>query len=137
MGIVGGGAYAERLVVHERQTMRCPTGSGLVDAAAIPEVSITAYDALVLQGGFTAGGWALVHAAGPGSALRRSSWRTRSGAGGGDVFRGQGRPVSRAGRGRGGGLAEEDFVAAVRGATGGAGVDVCSTSSEATTSHGT
>jgi NADPH:quinone reductase-like Zn-dependent oxidoreductase len=34
----------------------------LVDAAAIPEVFITAWDALVLQGGLTPGGTALVHA---------------------------------------------------------------------------
>lgn len=62
MGIVGGGGYAERLAVHERQTIRVPEGVALLDAAAIPEVAITAYDALVLQGGLAAGGWALVHA---------------------------------------------------------------------------
>jgi putative PIG3 family NAD(P)H quinone oxidoreductase len=62
MGIVGGGAYAERLVVHERQTMRVPTGIAVRDAAAIPEVFITAFDALVLQGGLTSGRVALVHA---------------------------------------------------------------------------
>jgi NADPH2:quinone reductase len=62
MGVVGGGAYAEQLVVHERQTMVVPEGVSLIDAAAIPEVAITAYDALVLQGGLGAGGWALVHA---------------------------------------------------------------------------
>lgn len=62
MGVVGGGAYAEQLVVHERQTMAVPASVGLPDAGAIPEVAITAYDALVLQGGLTAGGWALVHA---------------------------------------------------------------------------
>jgi NADPH2:quinone reductase len=62
MGIVAGGAYAEKLVIHERQAMRIPRGTSLVDAAAIPEVFITAWDALVLQGGLTSGRWALVHA---------------------------------------------------------------------------
>ncbi len=62
MGIVAGGAYAERLVVHERQTMRVPATVGLIDAAAIPEVFLTAWDALVLQGRLTSGRWALVHA---------------------------------------------------------------------------
>lgn len=62
MGIVGGGAHAERLVVHERQTMRVPSGIALADAAAIPEVFITAFDALVVQGGLTSGRVALVHA---------------------------------------------------------------------------
>lgn len=62
MGIVAGGAYAEKLVIHERQAMRIPRGMSLADAAAIPEVFITAWDALVLQGGLTSGRWALVHA---------------------------------------------------------------------------
>ena len=62
MGIVSGGAYAEQLVVHERQAMRIPSNVSLADAAAIPEVFITAWDALVLQGGLTSGRWALVHA---------------------------------------------------------------------------
>ena len=62
MGIVAGGAYAERLVIHERQAMRIPRGMKLVDAAAIPEVFITAWDGLVVQGGLASGRWALVHA---------------------------------------------------------------------------
>lgn len=62
MGIVSGGAYAEQIVVHERQALRVPTNVLVHDAAAIPEVFITAWDALVVQGGLTSGRWALVHA---------------------------------------------------------------------------
>jgi putative PIG3 family NAD(P)H quinone oxidoreductase len=62
MGIVGGGAYAERLVTHERMVLPIPDTVPIEDAAAIPEVFITAYDALVAQGGLTAGRTALVHA---------------------------------------------------------------------------
>ena len=62
MGIVSGGAYAERVAVHERQLMAVPTAVPLADAAAIPEVFLTAWDALVVQGGLTSGRWALVHA---------------------------------------------------------------------------
>ena len=62
MGIVSGGAYAEELVLHERQAMAIPAGMSLHDAAAIPEVFITAWDALVVQGGLTSGRWAMVHA---------------------------------------------------------------------------
>jgi len=62
MAIVGGGAYAEKVAVHERQLMPVPTVVGLPDAGGIPEVFITAYDALVLQGGLGACGWALVDA---------------------------------------------------------------------------
>ena len=62
MGIVGGGAYAEQLSIHERQLLSVPDGVALADAAAIPEVFLTAFDALVVQGGLTSGRWALVHA---------------------------------------------------------------------------
>ncbi|MFZ9628318.1 MAG: NAD(P)H-quinone oxidoreductase [Ilumatobacteraceae bacterium] len=62
MGIEAGGAYAERICTHERQLMAVPTSLSLHDAAAIPEVFLTAWDALVVQGGLTSGRWALVHA---------------------------------------------------------------------------
>ena len=62
MGISNGGCYAERIAVHERQTMPVPTALPLADAGAFPEVYITAWDALVRQGGLTSGRWALVHA---------------------------------------------------------------------------
>lgn len=62
MGIVGGGAYAERLVVHADQVLSVPSTVTVADAAAIPEVWITAFDALVVQGGLTSGRTALVHA---------------------------------------------------------------------------
>lgn len=62
MAITGGGAYAERIALHERQLMAVPARVGLADAAAIPEVYLTAWDALVVQGGLTSGRWALVHA---------------------------------------------------------------------------
>ena len=62
MGIVSGGAYAEQLVLHERQALKVPVNISVEDAAGIPEVFITAWDALVVQGGLTSGRWALVHA---------------------------------------------------------------------------
>jgi NADPH2:quinone reductase len=66
MGIVGGGADAELIAVHERQLVRVPDAMAVADAAAIPEVFITAFDALVVQGGLTSGRTALVHAGGSG-----------------------------------------------------------------------
>jgi NADPH:quinone reductase-like Zn-dependent oxidoreductase len=42
--------------------MRVPRAVGVADAAAIPEVFLTAWDALVVQGGLTSGRWSLVHA---------------------------------------------------------------------------
>ena len=62
MGVVSGGGYAEEITLHERQAIAVPSGISVNDAAAIPEVFITAWDALVVQGGLTSGRWALVHA---------------------------------------------------------------------------
>lgn len=66
MGIVAGGAMATHLVVHEREAIPVPAGMDLSLAGAIPEVFLTAFDALFVQGGLTMGGVALIHAAGSG-----------------------------------------------------------------------
>jgi NADPH2:quinone reductase len=62
MGIVAAGAMAEQVATHERMLQRIPPSVSLADAAAIPEVFMTAHDALVTQGGLRSGGRALVHA---------------------------------------------------------------------------
>ena len=62
MGIEAGGCYAEKVATHERNVLPVPQAIELVDAAAIPEVFLTAWDALVVQGGLTPGRWALIHA---------------------------------------------------------------------------
>jgi NADPH:quinone reductase len=125
MGIVGGGAYAERLVIHERQLLPVPASVALADAAAIPEVWITAHDALVVQGGLTVGRAALVHAGGSGvgtaaiQICRAMGARVAVTASAGKV---------EACRALGADLAvdygSEDFVVAVGELTGGRGVDV-------------
>jgi putative PIG3 family NAD(P)H quinone oxidoreductase len=66
MGIAGGGGMATHIVVHARETIAVPDGMELADAAAIPEVFLTAYDALFLQGDFGMGQTALLHAVGSG-----------------------------------------------------------------------
>jgi len=66
MGLVGGGAMSELIVVHQREAMAVPAGMTLVDAAAIPEVFLTAWDALVRQGRARGGERVLVHAVGSG-----------------------------------------------------------------------
>ena len=66
MGITAGWAHAERLAVHERLAIAIPNGVLVADAGAIPEVFMTAWDALVVQGGLTSGRVALVHAGGSG-----------------------------------------------------------------------
>ncbi len=65
-GLAGGGTYAEQVVVHARTLVRMPEGLAFAEAAAIPEAFVTAYDAMVVQGGLAAGETVLVHAAGSG-----------------------------------------------------------------------
>jgi putative PIG3 family NAD(P)H quinone oxidoreductase len=62
MGIVGGGAMATWTVVHEREVLRIPDNLSFAEAAAIPEVFLTAYDALFCQAGLRMGEVVLLHA---------------------------------------------------------------------------
>ncbi len=66
MAVTGVAGFAERTVAHERVLMAVPSTVPVADAAAIPEVWITAWDALFVRGGLTSGGTALVHAGGSG-----------------------------------------------------------------------
>ena len=62
MGLIGGGAYAEQLLAHERETIAVPTGLSMTQAAAVPEAFLTAYRALFLEGGLAHGEWCLIRA---------------------------------------------------------------------------
>lgn len=66
MGLVGGGAHAECVVVHADEAMAVPEGMPFPDAAAIPEAFLTAWDAMVARGRLSAGERVLIHAVGSG-----------------------------------------------------------------------
>jgi NADPH2:quinone reductase len=66
MGLVGGGAQAELLTVHQDETLPIPEGMSYPEAAAVPEAFLTAYDALVTRGRLAAGERVLIHAVGSG-----------------------------------------------------------------------
>jgi len=66
MGLVGGGAQAEFVVVHQGEVLPIPPGLSYAEAAAIPEAFLTAYDALVTRARLQAGERVLVHAVGSG-----------------------------------------------------------------------
>jgi putative PIG3 family NAD(P)H quinone oxidoreductase len=68
MGIVGGGAHAEFVTTHQDALITAPPNVDWSAAGAIPEVFITAYDALQ-QAEFKAGDNILIHAAGSGVGL--------------------------------------------------------------------
>jgi len=125
MGITNGSAHAEMIVVHERMTMRVPDALPLDVAGALPEVFITAWDALVRQGGLTSGRWALVHAGASGVGTASIQIAKAMGAriivtasaGKHDVCRSLGADVVVD-------YKTDDFVEAVTEATNGTGVDV-------------
>ncbi len=66
MGLVGGGAQAELVTVHQDVALPIPDGLSYAEAAAIPEAFLTAYDALVIRGRVAPGERVLIHAVGSG-----------------------------------------------------------------------
>jgi NADPH2:quinone reductase len=66
MGLVGGGAQAELVAVHQDEVLPIPDGLSYEEAAAIPEAFLTAYDALVTRGRLAPGERVLIHAVGSG-----------------------------------------------------------------------
>lgn len=66
MGLVGGGAYAEQIVVHEGEVARTPDAIDDRTAGAVPETYVTAYDAMVTRGRLAPGESVVIHAAGSG-----------------------------------------------------------------------
>jgi putative PIG3 family NAD(P)H quinone oxidoreductase len=65
-GLAGGGTYAEYVVAHQSTLSPVPSNLSFAEAAAIPEVFITAYDAMVVQACLQAGETVLISAVGSG-----------------------------------------------------------------------
>jgi NADPH2:quinone reductase len=68
-GLAGGGAHAQYIVTHERLLAEVPRNLDWAEAAAIPEVFITAHDALWKQARLRPGESVLIHAVGSGVGL--------------------------------------------------------------------
>jgi len=68
MGIIGGGAHAEFVTAHQEAVAVVPPSLELSEAGAVPEVFMTAHDALK-QAGFKAEENVLIHAVGSGVGL--------------------------------------------------------------------
>jgi NADPH:quinone reductase-like Zn-dependent oxidoreductase len=66
MGIIAGAGHAEFLCVNEREAMPVPGSMPWEEAAAIPEVFLTAYDALFTRLNLRTGETLLIHAVGSG-----------------------------------------------------------------------
>jgi tumor protein p53-inducible protein 3 len=61
-GLLPGGGYADYTVIHHRMAMRKPENLSFEDTAAIPEVFLTAFQALVWLGNLQKGESILIHA---------------------------------------------------------------------------
>jgi putative PIG3 family NAD(P)H quinone oxidoreductase len=79
-GITGGGAQAEYVTVPESTLARVPDNLNWADAASIPEVFMTAHDALFTQCRLQMGERVLIHAAGSGVGTAASQLVKAAGA---------------------------------------------------------
>jgi putative PIG3 family NAD(P)H quinone oxidoreductase len=125
-GIVAGGGMAEYLVTPERMAVPIPGNLSFEEAAAVPEVFLTAQDALETQAQVRPGETVLIHAIGSGVGTAACQLAHAMGC---TVF-GTSRHKSKLERAAEYGLdvaidtASEDFATAVLKRTGGAGVAV-------------
>lgn len=124
MGLAGGGAQAEYILSHEGLLVEIPDNLDFIHAAAIPEVFITAHDALFTQAGLQMGERLLVHAAGSGVGtaaiqLAHNTGATTYGTSRTPAKLEKARPL-----GLDVGISDKNFAAEVNRLTGGAGVHV-------------
>ena len=125
-GLLGGGGYASRVVTHHSMTIPIPPKLDFVQAAAIPEVFFTAYDALFNHCGLKMGESVLIHSVGSGVGTAALQLAHQAGA---YVFgtAGAAEKLDKAaelGLDVGINYQEQDFAQVVRERTEGAGVNV-------------
>jgi putative PIG3 family NAD(P)H quinone oxidoreductase len=126
MALLSGGGYAEQVVVPAGQLMPVPARLSWTDAAAIPEVFLTAHDNLVTRGRLAAGETVLIHGGGGGVGTAAIQLARRAGA---RVLVTAGSPAKlefcrRLGADAGINHREEDFPSRVRELTDGRGADL-------------
>jgi len=126
VALLAGGGYAEQVAVPAGQVVRAPAGVGLVEAAALPETAATVWSNLVLQAGLRAGDHVLIHGASGGIGLMAIQVGLALGA----VPHVTAGSAAKLDIPRSLGVAslinyrDSDFVAEIRAATAGRGVDV-------------
>jgi putative PIG3 family NAD(P)H quinone oxidoreductase len=125
-GLLGGGGYSDRVATHELMAIPMPRNLDFAQAAAIPEVFFTAYDALFNHCELKMGESVLIHAVGSGVGTAALQLAHRAGA---YVFgtAGSADKLAKAadlGLDVGINYKEQDFAQVVREQTGGAGVNV-------------
>ena len=122
MGLAGGGAQAEYILSHEGLLVEIPEKLNFEQAAGIPEVFMTAHDALFTQGNLQMGESVLIHAAGSGVGTAAIQLAHATGA----ITIGTSRTASKLEQakplGLDYGISDKNFAAEVKRLTNGAGV---------------
>jgi len=124
--LLAGGGYAERVAVPAGQLLPVPEGVGLVEAAALPEVTCTVWSNLMMLAGLRPGETLLVHGGAGGIGTMAVQLARQVGA---TVAVTAGSPTKLARCADLGATIlidyhEQDFVEEIRRATGGRGADV-------------
>ena len=124
-GLAPGGGYAEYAVLHHQMAMPIPEDLTFEEAAAVPEVFLTAFQALYWLGGLDAEQHVLIHAGASGVGTATIQLAKRAGA---HAYVTASAPKHRRCLELGADLAinykEEDFADAVMDVTTGRGVDI-------------
>jgi len=124
--LLAGGGYAEYCLAPARQCLPIPSGLDLIEAAALPETFFTVWSNVFDRAGLKSGERFLVHGGSSGIGTTAIQMAKAWGA---EVFTTAGsaekcRTCEALGADRAVNYREEDFVAVLKEATGGAGVDV-------------
>jgi NADPH2:quinone reductase len=124
--LLNGGGYAEFCLVEEGSALPLPAGLSLAEAAAIPETYFTVWHNVFERGGLRASEWLLVHGGSSGIGTAAIQLATAFGA---KVIATAGSKAKcdaclELGAARAVDYSKEDFVKAVKDATGGKGVEV-------------
>jgi putative PIG3 family NAD(P)H quinone oxidoreductase len=124
--LLPGGGYAAYAIAAAPLCMRLPAGLSMVEAAAIPETYMTVWTNLFERGGCKAGDTVLIHGGTSGigtTAIQlAAAWGARVFATAGSPEKA--RACEKLGAERGIDYRTEDFVAVIRAATAGYGIDI-------------
>jgi len=126
MGLLSGGGYAQQVAIHPQMLLQLPDSWSFVQGAAIPEVWLTAFSNLFLEGDLKSGQRVMIHAGGSGVGTAAIQMACEVGA---VVYvtAGSAAKLDRCrqlGASLGINYKEQDFVAAVRAAIPGQGLDL-------------
>src|SRR5712691_8522438 len=124
MGLVGGGAQAEYVLIHEGLLVEIPANLDFIQAGGIPEVFMTAHDALFTQAGLQMGERVLIHAIGSGVGTAAVQLARATGATTYGTSRTPAKLEAARALGLDVGLSDQNFAASIQRRTNGEGVHV-------------